>query len=247
MQQSLTRFKLTISYDGTNYYGFQVQNDLPTIELVFNSVLKKIFNKEIKIYGSGRTDRKVHARGQVIHFDIDIDISTTNLKNAINSRLPSDIRVNEIEVVSNDFHSRFSVIEKEYRYYINTNSIDVFSTNYYYYDDKIDVDLLEEAISKFIGTHNFKGFCSAQTNDNKNFIKTINNAFINNNNGIIEIVFKGNGFLKYQVRRMVGLLIDISKNKKTIDTIDTILQSKDPRVSHSVAEPQGLYLHSVVY
>jgi len=113
------RYKLTLSYDGSDFFGFQVQDDLRTVEKEIVNALKIMTDQDVKIYASGRTDRYVHARGQVIHFDIPNDIPPNRFKMAINNILPHDIYVINVEYAKEDFHARFSALSKEYRYYIS--------------------------------------------------------------------------------------------------------------------------------
>ena len=113
------RYKCVVKYDGYNYMGFQIQNDLPTIELNLVEAIKKMLGVEVKIYASGRTDRYVHAVGQVFHFDLEKKIPAKGIQKGMNSYLPPDIYISECEEVDEEFHSRFSAKSKEYRYYIN--------------------------------------------------------------------------------------------------------------------------------
>ena len=147
------RIKLTITYDGSRYYGFQHQNDVLNIEDIILAAIKRIDSGVDKIYGSGRTDRFVHAKGQVVHFDTTKEIEDYKWVMAINTFLPEDIRVLACEKVSDDFHARYSAIKKEYRYYIRHKSYDIFCRNYAEYVPNIDVELLKKCIKK-LKVHN---------------------------------------------------------------------------------------------
>ena len=241
------RVKCICSYDGTNYYGFQIQEDLPTIELEIKKALKKVFDKDIKIYASGRTDKGVHAIAQVFHFDLDINIPPIGIKKGLNAFLPKDIYISNVEIVDEEFHSRFSAKVKEYRYYINIKEYNPLTINYMPFYDYLDIKLMEEAIHLFEGTHDFKGFASASIDERKDTIKTIFETKVNILDDKVEFIFRGTAFLKYQVRRMMGLLIDIGRGYYTKDKILEVLESKDPSISHRVAEPNGLYLYKVTY
>lgn len=241
-----TRIKLVIAYDGTNYIGFQAQKQGPTIEEELAKAINQMTGVWHKIYGSGRTDRYVHAKGQVVHFDTSLSITPKAFVKGLNSFLPLDIRVIDACEVSDTFHSRFSAIKKEYRYYIMTE-YDVFKRNYAAYYPNLDIDKMREAISLFVGSHDFKGFCSVDIHKQKDTNKTIYEAKINIKEDLIEFVFIGNGFLKYQIRRMMGLLIEIGQNKKDKEFILRVLKSCDPRESHKVAVGCGLYLMNVFY
>lgn len=241
------RYKLTLSYDGYNYMGFQIQHDLPTVELELRKAIKRMLDIDVTIAASGRTDRFVHALNQVIHFDMDYEINPNNLKRGINSFLPEDIYIKSVEKVSNDFHARFSAKSKEYHYLINTLEYNPLTYKYMPFIDKLDVEAMEDAIKLFIGTHDFKGFASAQIDERKDTVKTITDAKIIRYPEKLEFVFIGTGFLKYQVRRMMGLLIEIGKCKETKEKINLVLDKKDPKISHKVASGVGLYLWKVNY
>ena len=241
------RYKCVISYDGTNYMGFQIQDDLPTIELELMKAIKKMLNVDVKIYPSGRTDRYVHAKGQVIHFDLEKHLTPLQLKRGINTYLNEDIHIIDVEEVDENFHARFSAKSKEYRYYINTNELDPITRNYSANIYNLDYDKMNEAIKLFIGTHDFKGFASAQIDKRKDTVKTIFDAKINKLDNYLEFIFIGTGFLKYQVRRMMGLLIEIGRGKETKEKILEVFDKKDPKISHKIAEGKGLFLYKVNY
>ena len=242
------RYKCVLSYDGYNYMGFQIQEDLPTIELEIMKAFKKLINKDIKIYPSGRTDRYVHARGQVIHFDLDNNIPPKGIKSGLNSFLPSDIHIISCEIVDDDFHARFSSKSKEYRYYINFGEYDPLSSKYSMNITNLDYDLMLKAIKKLEGVHDFKGFASSQIDKRKSTIKEIYETKINIvNNNYYEFIFIGNGFLKYQIRRMMGLIVEIGRHKENIEMIDKIFELKDPSISHRSLDGCGLILYEVKY
>ena len=241
------RYKCVIAYDGYEYMGFQIQEDLKTIELEIMNAFKKLLNIDVKIYPSGRTDRYVHAKGQVIHFDLDSTINAEGIKRGLNSFLPQDIHILSCEEVSDDFHARFSAKSKEYRYYINTGEYNPLTIRYMPNITYLDVSKMEDAIKLFIGTHNFKGFASAQIDERKDTVKTIFDAHINKYEDKLEFVFIGTGFLKYQIRRMMGLLIDIGRGFHNKELILEVLDKCDPKISHKVAPGCGLYLFKVNY
>lgn len=238
------RYKMIISYDGTRYKGFQAQINELTIEDELNKAISRLFKESIRVIGSGRTDAGVHAIGQCVHFDTNNYINPTSLKNGLNSILPEDIVVKEIENVDESFHARFSATSKEYRYYISkkNNPITRNYTNYIY---NLDIDKMKEAIKLFEGTHDFKGFSFFVPH--KPTERTIFEATINDLGDYIEIIFKGNGFLKYMVRIMVGTLIEIGLNKRNINSINDVFEKKDRGLAGKTALPKGLFLFKVNY
>ncbi len=243
----MPRIKCIISYDGSGYMGFQVQDQLPTIELMLMNAINRVTNEEVKVYASGRTDRGVHAIGQVIHFDTNKEIKEYGWKKAINSFLPDDIRVVSVSIVDESFHSRFSAKSKEYHYIVSTNDYDIFNRNYMVFYKNLNIKAMKKALKMLEGTHNFKGFCSGDVDSRKDFVKTIYKARLKEKNGILTFSFEGSGFLKYQIRRMMGLVLDIGLGRDTLDKIAVVFDTKDPKVSHKNADPQGLYLYKVSY
>ncbi len=240
------RIKVTLAYDGTNYYGYQHQEGKVTIQDTFEEALSIICKDHVKTIASGRTDGHVHALGQVLHFDTSIKMKENNWMRALNSLLPLDIRVKQVEFVSDDFHARFSAVKKEYRYYIKLGEYDLFKNNYSAYYEKLDIDKMDLAIKDFIGTHDFLSY--SRYVDKKPTIKTIYEAKINRlDNDMLEIIFVGNGFLKYMVRIMVGTLIDIGLGKKEVNDIIKIFEAKDRCKASKTASPNGLFLYKVWY
>lgn len=240
------RIKMVIAYDGTNYYGYQHQPGKVTIQDTFEEKLAIICKKHITTYASGRTDGHVHAKGQVLHFDTDIEMKENNWMRALNSLLPEDIKVVSVEKVDDEFHARFSAVKKEYRYYIKLGEYDIFKNNYTAYYEKLDVSKMKEAIKYFLGTHDFKSY--SRFVDKKPTIRTIYTAEINElEDNILEIKFIGNGFLKYMVRIMVGTLIDVGLGRKEVDDVLKILELKDRTKASKTASPNGLFLYKVYY
>lgn len=241
------RYKLTVSYDGYNYMGFQIQNNLPTIELEIMKAFDKLLNKEVKIYPSGRTDRFVHANGQVCHVDLDIDIPDYGLMKGLNAYLPNDIYIKNVEKVDDEFHARFSAIKKEYHYFINIKEYNPLTIRYLPYIPNLDIMAMEEAIKLLIGTHDFKGFASSSIDERKPTIKTIYSIELINHGDKLEFIFIGNGFLKYQIRRMMGIIVEIGKGRFDKSKITEILESKNPADSKYILDGCGLYLEKVYY
>lgn len=241
------RFKVIFSYDGTNYNGLQKQPNKETIQGEFEKALEKINNKKTSFTASGRTDRGVHANMQVGHCDIDVYITEYKLKRALNTFLNDDIHVIDTMIVDDSFHARFNVKNKEYYYLINTNEYNPLTRNYQYqYSNKIDLKKLNELKDVFIGTYDFSSICNVE-NDKKDCIRTINNIDITDNKGIIKITFNGNGFLKYMVRIMVYLLLEMEKGKLSKEDVLLYLKKEKQIKSHKKVPACGLYLNKVEY
>ena len=242
------RYLITFSYDGTNFNGYQRQNGLRTIQEEMEKALKIINNnKETIINSSGRTDKGVHALCQRAHVDISVKITPYKLMRALNTFLPSDIHVSKTEIVNDDFHARYMVKEKEYQYKLNMGEYNPIERNYVYqYCKKLDIKKMKDAIKYFIGEHDFKSF--TPTKDKRdNYVRIINYANIEEKDDIVTFTFRGNGFIKYQIRNMVGYLIKVGEGKKKGDDIPKILASSDRRMASITAHSEGLYLTKVIY
>lgn len=242
------RFLIKFSYDGSNYNGFQYQKGLPSIQEALENALSVVNNrKKTNIIATGRTDKGVHALCQYAHADIDVNITDVKLKRALNSNLPPDIHVIETKIVSDDFHARYNVKSKEYRYYINLGEYNPLQRNYVFqYNYNLDIDSMNKAIKYLVGTHDYRAFVT-ENKEKENCIRTITYASVSKKNDILEVSFRGTGFLRYQVRNMVGILIRVGENKISPEEVRNILESKDRRKSGKTAPAVGLYLTSVDY
>lgn len=247
----MQRYLMTFAYDGTNFNGYQKQPKMRTVQAEIEKALKKINDgKGIKITASGRTDAKVHAYNQKAHFDLSLNITVDKLTKAVNSLLPDDIYIKEIEKVADDFEARFHVKAKEYIYKINLGEYNPLERNYVYqYNKMLDIVSITRALKYLEGEHNFKAFTPAsETRDN--YVRTINQTnLIRDIKDLdnITIVFLGTGFLKYMVRNMVGTLIEIGEGKRKPEEILTILEQENRNYAGKTASPEGLYLNDVYY
>ena len=242
------RFLIKFTYDGSAYSGFQTQPNLDTIQSRMEDALQIINNgKKTNIIATGRTDKGVHALCQYAHADIDVDITEYKLKRAMNSNLPEDIHVIDTKIVPNDFHARYNVKSKEYKYYINLGEYNPLERKYVFqYNYILNVDAIKEAIKVFLGTHDFRAFVT-ESKEKENCVRTITDVNVEQENDKVIITFKGDGFLRYQVRNMVGLLIRVGENKISTEDVERILLSKDRTTTGKTAPPEGLYLTEVTY
>lgn len=241
------RIKVTIAYDGTNFFGFQVQKDSRTVQGVIEEVLKKMHGYWVKIVASGRTDRGVHANGQVFHFDSRLEYPIENFKILFRGELPDDIVVREFEEVEKPFHARFGVKDKEYRYFINVGEKDpTLRNNRWFVNEEINFDMLNEAISVFVGTHNFRSFGGGKEHTNcVRTISSINLVWVDDKTFYLS--FLGNGFLRYMVRVLVRCLLDVAKGKMTKKQLEELMKLEDRAAAPSPAPPMGLFLWKVNY
>ncbi len=243
----MNNFKLVIQYAGTKYHGFARQENLVTVQGVIEETLSQILKEKIEIVGSGRTDKNVHAIGQVISFKTDKDITCYGLKSVLNSRLPEDIRVKNVEKVADDFHARYSAKTKTYLYVINNKEKCAFTKDFECYCRyKLDVEKMKKALVLFLGKHDFKSYMSTGSNK-RNTVRTITDVKLYEKNDRIFIEITGDGFLYNQVRIMVATLIEIGRGKINEEII---LKSFDIYVREllgKTADPRGLYLKEVNY
>lgn len=246
----MEKIKCVISYDGTNFSGFQIQPKKRTVHGELEKALMKIHKGEhIRLQASGRTDTGVHAKGQTIHFDSPFDIPEENWKRALNTLLPDDLYVREVEKVSVSFHARYDVMEKEYRYYIwNEKEKDVFKHNYaYQFPYKLNISAIQAACRHLEGEHDFTTFSSAKATTKGSKVRTLYQVSCEKQGSEIEFIFRGSGFLYNMVRIIVGAMLDVGQGRREPEDIINLLQQKDRQLLGETVPPQGLYLWNVIY
>lgn len=240
------RAKITLSYNGSAFMGSQQQpNTDNTVMGHLITVLHRLKISETP-KASGRTDRGVHATHQVIHIDLpDFWNNLQRLKEMLNVQLPSSMRIQRIEWVTDDFHARYSAKRRVYRYIIKEAEINPFEDNFVTFVPKINRDAIAKSIGCFIGAHDFELF-KKSGNDLDHHTRIIYRAYTYSHKGYFIIVFEGNGFLRSQIRLMVGFLLRISAGKATkeqlIEQINCI-----KRHSTDIAPHNGLYLTHIKY
>lgn len=241
------RYLIKFSYDGSKYIGYQKQPWKKTIQRELEKALKEInANKKVFISASGRTDKGVHAINQYAHFDLNINITPSSLKRALNSLLPDDIYVKSVKEVDSDFHARFDVKSKEYIYKINIGEYNPIEKDYVYqYCKELDLDEINKALMYIIGNHNFKSVVKGDEYDD--YVRTIIGAKLEKYDDIITISFVGTGFMRYMVRNIVGLLINVGEHKYKSTDVKEILEAEDRTKSGKCAPACGLYLKDVYY
>lgn len=237
--------KCVVSYDGKNYAGWQLQDNQPSVQGAIEASLKKIHNgEEIRIHGASRTDSGVHARGQVFHFDSEIPLSGDRWRLAINTYVNDDIFIKSVEHVDEEFHSRFDVTKKEYKYYLSNNQFDPLRRNYVEFERRpLDVKLMQEELKCLVGTHDFSSFTSNA--EYTSFERTIYEAELTEEDGEMVFRFVGSGFMRYMIRIIVGTLIEIGYGRK--ENLAFIRDQKDRKYAGKCAKPHGLYLEKIWY
>lgn len=240
------RYLCEISYDGYLFYGFQRQKDKRTVCSLVEEVLGKVLNENILIVGASRTDRGVHANSFYFHFDCEKVLDTEKLKVSLNKLISNDIYFKNITIVNEDFHARYSVKSKEYIYVINMGEYNPTRRNYELeYNKKINIKLLKKASKYLVGEHDFKSFTSDSMG--KNTVRKVNYIKFKKNKELLIISIEANGFLKYMIRNIIGLFLEINENKKTPIMTKEILESKDRTKLGIKAPSSGLYLNKIKY
>ena len=239
------KYLINLSYNGSKYYGYQIQKNKDTVEGEIEKVLSKIFNTNINTIGASRTDKGVHALNQYCTFEVTKDLNSKKLLHSLNSLLSENVYVKSIRKVNDNFNVRYDVKRKEYIYKINMGEYNPIESEYVYqYCKKIDKELLDIFINQFKGEHNYRSFTSDK--DNGSYIR---NVIIDYkiSKKVLYLRFESSGFLRYMIRNIVGLLLDINDSKKSICDIEDIFSKKDRNSLGRCASPVGLYLSKIEY
>ncbi len=242
----MLRYKITIQYDGTNYFGWQMQSHERTIQKTIENALIPLNDmKRVVVTAAGRTDTGVHAFGQVAHFDLSTKLKEGQLQKAINARLPKDIRIIELVAVDSEFHARFSAVKRHYRYqcYLGDNLL--FKNQAWFVKD-IEISILNTFAKKLIGTHEFLSFSKL----NKQLENTKCNIyeskwFVSQNMLIFNVC--GNRFLHHMVRYLVGTMIAGAQGKISLEYFEDLLINPQSKVRIYKAPPEGLILIGIDY
>lgn len=262
-------YMMILQYDGTRYNGWQKQgNTKNTIQGRLEEVLSRYFGQQIEVHGSGRTDAGVHAMGQTASFKVDQDLPEGRsgaemsegaagddhfkliaLKDGLNGFLPEDIRIISLTRAEPRFHARLNAKEKEYRYYISLDQKkDVFARRYMIQLEeprKLDIQRMEQAAGRLVGEHDFAGF--SDNRSNKSTVRSIYDIRFEKEEGLLTVIFRGNGFLYHMVRLIMGTLLEIGLGRAEEPLIRDILETKDRKKVPAMAPAQGLFLYRVSY
>ncbi len=240
------KYKMNIMYDGSKFNGFSRQRHKNTIQDELEAKLSDLFKQDIKIIGASRTDSKVHALDQWVIFEGENNIDPKRLVNALNVIIDKSILIKDCDYNDDDFQPRYMAKNKTYRYII-TNEMNPFTYNYKtYIKEDLDFELMKEACTYFVGTHDFSSCCASNTFVESK-VRTINSVELIKNKNDIELVINGNGFLYNMVRIIAGNLIYVGMKKLKPSDIKDILESRDRRQSAITAPPNGLYLEKINY
>ena len=247
-------FKLTIQYDGTDFHGWQMQGEQRTVQGELTQALSLIDGGPVVVHGSGRTDAGVHAEGQVANVHLQKQITTDKLRAAINGNVGKDVRVLAIQLVDDEFHARYSALEKTYIYRIvNGPVISPFWLRYAHHEAReLDVGLMARGAQLFVGTHDWTAFSSAQS-DSETRTRTITSLNTTSRlderarGTLIEIGIAADGFLRYMVRSIAGTLMAVGRGEMTIETVQALISEGTRSLAAATAPACGLTLVSVRY
>lgn len=244
----MIRIKLIVAYDGTNYCGWQIQNNGITVEEVLNRELSALLHEDIQVIGASRTDSGVHALGNVAVFDTETRIPPEKISFALNQRLPEDIRIQNSCQVGDDFHPRFCDTIKTYEYKIWNSrfpnpTVRLYSKFIYY---NLDIDKMQKAADYLVGEHDFKSFCSTRTQV-ENTVRTVTEIKFEKQGNMITMRIKGNGFLYNMVRIIMGTLLKCGMEMYEPEHVKEILLACDRAKAGPKAEACGLTLVGIEY
>lgn len=248
MTVSATKIACGIEYVGTEYCGWQLQDNNLSIQGVVEDAISRVANESVRVFASGRTDSGVHARGQVLHFVTSASRTHNQWREGINTHLPNDINILWAKKMPDDFDARRSALSRTYQYLIlNTISKNVFSFNRtLFIDQELDIDLMKSACGHFIGIHNFSSY-RASSCQSKNPIRELKVLTIARKNHLITIECTANAFLHHMVRNIVGTLIDVGLKRISSTDILRIIEAQDRSLASKTSAAHGLYLLRVDY
>lgn len=239
----MKRIMLTVAYDGTNYHGWQIQKNGETIEGILNRCLSELLQENIEVIGASRTDSGVHALGNVAVFDTESRIPAEKFPYALNARLPEDIKIQSAKEVAPDFHPRHCDSRKtyEYRIYNAPFPMPVKRLYTYFSYTPYNIEAMREAAAYFVGTHDFKSFCSVDAQV-ESTVRQVDEVLVEKQEDEIVIRVTGRGFLYNMVRIMAGTLMEVGRGHRTSQEIPQILEAKDRTAAGPTAPACGLTL-----
>lgn len=245
----MRNLKITISYDGKDLHGWQIQKNALTVQECFQNALRSVIGHTPDIKGCSRTDTGVHAKMYVISMKTEHKITCERLKAALNRYLPLSIAVKDVCEVDEDFHARYSAKGKRYVYKIlNTQVRDPFCEGYaLHYRYPINVEMLNRAAQDYVGTHDFTSFCTLDKREKGDFTRTVQSFSVKRDGNFVYMTVQADGFLYNMVRIMVGTLLKIQQGKLSADSIPDIIKAENRKEAGPTAPACGLYLDEVIY
>ena len=240
------RYFIKLAYNGTQYHGWQIQPNAASVQETMNKAFSVILNTEISIKGAGRTDTGVHAKEMYAHFDFENSIDTTNLIHKLNSFLPKDIVIYSVFPVADDAHTRFDATKRTYEYHINTFKDAFLQEQSWYFHQKLDLDLMNEAAKSLLNHTDFQSFSKVNTDVNT-FDCSIFEAYWKQENEKLIFTISANRFLRNMVRAIVGTLVNVGLHKISLADVENIIASKSREKAGFSVPAHGLYLTEIYY
>lgn len=244
----MKNYKLTISYDGSRYFGWEHQPDKDTVQGKLESVLSRMCDTDIEVIGAGRTDAGVHAKAMVANVWMETENTPEQIRDYMNRYLPDDIAAQEVREASERFHARYKATGKLYCYTCYDGEVKpVFRRKYVtILDGRVDVEKMREAARALVGEHDFKSFCS-NPQMKKSTVRIVDSIDIQRKKDYIYLNFHGTGFLQNMVRILVGTLLEVGFGRMEPEQVEKILAAKDRKLAGPTAPPEGLCLERVDY
>ena len=240
------RYFIKLAYNGTHYHGWQYQPNAASVQETMNKAFSVILNTEINLMGAGRTDTGVHAKEMYAHFDLETPFDIPNIIHKLNSFLPKDIVIYNIFPVDDEAHTRFDATKRTYEYHINTFKDAFLQEQSWYFHQKLDLDLMNEAAKSLLNHTDFQSFSKVNTDVNT-FDCSIFEAYWKQEDGKLIFTISANRFLRNMVRSIVGTLINIGLHKITLDDFESIIESKNRDKAGFSVPAHGLYLTKIEY
>jgi tRNA pseudouridine38-40 synthase len=242
----MSRFKLLIEYDGTDFVGWQSQTNGRSVQRTIETALHELFSSEIRLNGAGRTDSGVHARGQVAHFDAETALPPDTIRNALNARLGPDLTIRNAEEVPDDFHARFSASSRRYTYRILTERSSLLRHDHFLCYAELNLQRMEDAAKCLAGTHDFTTMSKFSENAGHCFCHVFSAGW-SGEGPVFHFNISANRFLTGMVRAIVGGLVLVGRGKLTVQEFSALLPLRDRRFTPQLAPPHGLTLEEVKY
>jgi tRNA pseudouridine38-40 synthase len=246
---SMSSYRMTVSYDGQAYLGWQRHGSKPTVQYELEQAIERVFDVRVAVRGSGRTDRGAHANGQVASVELPVGFRPDEIRDKLNGALPADIRLVDVSSAAPGFHACDSAIAKRYRYVIwNKKNLPADREGrVWHVKSPLDVEAMVDACSVFVGQLDFASFATRSNFKQKSTTRNVTSALVSQQMPVITIDICADGFLYKMVRNIVGTLIEIGSGKMPKKSIKDILKKKDRNCAGATAKPQGLCLLKVDY
>ncbi len=238
--------KLLLEYDGTEFFGWQKQQELRTVQGVIEHALGGIFHSPLQVFGAGRTDAGVHAWGQVCNFKVDSPLAADRIGRAVGSKLPEDVRVRAAEEADENFHARFNALRRRYIYYVRTQPTAIWRRYFHVTSYSLDVGRMKEAARSLLGEHDFASFTPTKSKDDASHC-LLSELNVQQDGPIISFTLEADHFLHHMVRVIVGTLIEVGRGKIPPEQIEEILGKKDRSAAGPTLPAKGLFLLEVEY